>query len=120
MAPRSVAVVVFTRDLRVRDHPALTAACEAEQVVPLFVVDDTLIRGPHASPNRLAFLLHALADLDTSLRERGAALVVRHGTWVDEVARVVADCGADVVHCSDDGRPEMGDELEPSSRTGIA
>jgi deoxyribodipyrimidine photolyase len=37
----SCAVVLFTRDLRVRDQPALAAAArEAECVVPLFVLDD--------------------------------------------------------------------------------
>lgn len=36
-------MVLFTRDLRVRDQPALaTAAREAERIVPLFVFDDTL------------------------------------------------------------------------------
>ena len=34
-------VVLFTRDLRVHDHPALAAAAErAEHVLPLFVLDD--------------------------------------------------------------------------------
>ncbi len=98
----STAVVVLTRELRVRDHPALVAACETEHVVPLFVIDDVLVRGPDASANRLQFLIGALEDLDGSLRERGAALVVRRGRWVDEIARVARDCGADVVHCSDD------------------
>ena len=32
-------VVLFTRDLRVRDHPALSAAAADGPVVPLFVVD---------------------------------------------------------------------------------
>ena len=98
----STAVVVFTRDLRVRDHPALIAACDAEHVVPLFVLDDALVSGLHACANRLQFLIQSLADLDVSLREREAALVVRRGRWVDEVARVVRDCGGDAVHLSDD------------------
>jgi deoxyribodipyrimidine photo-lyase len=34
------ALVLFTRDLRVRDQPALaSAAREAEQIVPAFVLD---------------------------------------------------------------------------------
>ena len=37
------AVVLFTRDLRVHDNPALAAACaNAERVVPLFVLDPAL------------------------------------------------------------------------------
>ena len=37
-------VVLFTRDLRVHDHPALAeAAAVSERVVPLFVLDDSLL-----------------------------------------------------------------------------
>jgi DNA photolyase len=37
------AIVVFTRDLRLHDNPALYLACaRAQQVVPLFVVDPAL------------------------------------------------------------------------------
>jgi deoxyribodipyrimidine photo-lyase len=46
--------VLFTRDLRVRDNPALAAACEqADLVVPLFAVDAGL---RSAAPNRARFL----------------------------------------------------------------
>ena len=56
----SVAVVVFTRDLRVDDHPALAdAARDAEHVVPLFVFDDAILAvastgptGPGSCSNR--------------------------------------------------------------------
>jgi deoxyribodipyrimidine photo-lyase len=96
------AVVVFTRDLRLRDHPALSAACRAERVVPLFVIDESLLRRTRPAANRLRFLVDSLADLDASLRRLGGALVIRRGEWVDEVARVADQCGADVVHLSDD------------------
>jgi deoxyribodipyrimidine photo-lyase len=40
------AVLVFTRDLRVTDHPALSAAvASAARVLPLFVSDDALLAG---------------------------------------------------------------------------
>ena len=75
-------VVLFTRDLRVHDHPALSAAVErAEQVVPLFVLDDAVLAA-FGAPNRVAFLVDALRDLDARLRERGAKLVVRRGNVV--------------------------------------
>jgi deoxyribodipyrimidine photolyase len=40
------AVVLFNRDLRVHDHPALTAAARAERTVPLFVLDQVLPSTP--------------------------------------------------------------------------
>jgi deoxyribodipyrimidine photo-lyase len=90
-------IVLFTRDLRVHDHAGLSAAVrESEHVVPLFVLDDTLV-GPGASPNRLAFLLDALGDLRESLRERGGDLILRRGDPVKETIRVARDAGADTV-----------------------
>ena len=48
------AVVFFTRDLRVHDHPGLDdAARRFERVAPLFVFDDRVLRA-HASPNRVS------------------------------------------------------------------
>jgi deoxyribodipyrimidine photo-lyase len=67
--------VLFTRDLRVRDNPALATACEqADLVVPLFAVDARLM----SAANRIRFLLDSLADLRESLRARGGDLAVRH------------------------------------------
>jgi deoxyribodipyrimidine photo-lyase len=95
------AVILFTRDLRVRDQPALAAAArEAERVVPLFVLDDVLLGGSCGSVNRLSFLLDSLHDLDGSLRERGARLVLRRGDPVEEALRVTQEAGASSIHLS--------------------
>ena len=54
----SGAVVVFSRDLRVTDHPALAQAVRRHDVVaPLFVFDDTILAGACNRPNRTGFLL---------------------------------------------------------------
>ncbi|MDR7280226.1 cryptochrome/photolyase family protein [Catenuloplanes atrovinosus] len=94
------AVVLFTRDLRVHDHPALAAACAvAEHVVPLFVLDPALLG---RSANRDRFLHQALADLRAGLRERGADLVVRRGDTVAETIAVARAAGADGIAVSHD------------------
>jgi len=99
----SVAVVVFTRDLRITDHPALAqAAASADQVVPLFVFDDHILAGRFNCPNRTGFLLESLADLDSELQAVGAHLVVRRGRWVETVLEVANACEARAVHLSDD------------------
>ncbi|WP_228991346.1 deoxyribodipyrimidine photo-lyase [Streptomyces sp. DH8] len=95
----SVAVVLFTSDLRLHDHPALCAALrDADEVVPLFVRDDAVHRAGFDAPNRLAFLADCLADLDAGLRERGGRLIVRRGEAAREVKRVVERTGAASVH----------------------
>jgi deoxyribodipyrimidine photo-lyase len=87
----------------VRDHAALaTAAREAEQVIPLFVLDEVLLAGPCGAPNRLSFLLDSLRDLDRALRGRGGRLVVRRGDPVEEALRVATEAGAGAIHLSED------------------
>ncbi|MTV24281.1 deoxyribodipyrimidine photo-lyase [Nitriliruptoraceae bacterium ZYF776] len=97
------AVVLFTRDLRVHDHPALATACrEADRVVPLFVFDPGILGSRYAAPNRVANLLACLRDLRSALGDRGGGLVVRRGEVADEVATLVEEVGADEVHLSGD------------------
>jgi deoxyribodipyrimidine photo-lyase len=93
-------VVLFTRDLRLHDHPALDAAVRAGgSVVPLFVLDPDLLR---RSPNRSRFLVESLVDLDRSLVRRGSRLVVREGDVVARTLDVVTEVGAGAVHMSAD------------------
>lgn len=93
-------IVLFNRDLRVSDHPALTAAAAAGAVVPLFVLDPALLR--RGAPNRLRFLLDSLDDLRQSLRSLGADLVVRTGDTVTETTAVARATGASAVATSAD------------------
>jgi deoxyribodipyrimidine photo-lyase len=96
-------VVLFTRDLRVHDHPALAeAAAVGERVVPLFVLDDSLLASDYARPNRVQFLLESLADLDQSLRSFGGRLVVRRGDPVREALAVTRAAGAQAIFTSAD------------------
>ena len=94
------AIVVFTRDLRLRDNPALHLACaRARQVVPLFVVDPAL---GTRSAHRARFLAESLADLRASLRERGADLILRRGDPAAEVIRLAGAVSATAVYIADD------------------
>jgi deoxyribodipyrimidine photo-lyase len=98
-----LAIMLFTRDLRVHDNPALDAAVRrAEGVAPLFVLEDRLVSGPLAAPNRVRFLLEAVDDLRSSLRERGGDLVIRRGDTVGEVIGLARDTGAGGVFCAAD------------------
>ncbi len=41
-------------------------------------------------------------DLDSSLRDRGGALIVRRGEWVPAVTGAAKEAGASVIHVADD------------------
>jgi deoxyribodipyrimidine photo-lyase len=89
------AVVLFTRDLRVHDNPALAGAVrDAERVVSLFVREEWLLA---SSERRTALLDEALADLDSFLRRAGGALVVRQVDVVAEAIRVAREVDAEAV-----------------------
>src|SRR5580704_14898687 len=99
------AIVVFTRDLRLHDNPALHLACvRARQVVPLFVLDPAIAASPlrARSANRARFLAESLADLRATLRERGADLVLRRGDPAGAVIRLAAEVRASAVYLADD------------------
>ena len=95
-------VLLFNRDLRVHDHPALVAAARAERIVPLFVFDERLLGSRFAAPNRVAFMLEALHDLDEALRRAGGRLFVRRGDPVREAVAAARECGAGALHVSAD------------------
>jgi deoxyribodipyrimidine photo-lyase len=93
------AIVVFTRDLRVHDNPALALACAGfRQVVPVFVADPALT----VPPNRGRFLAQSVGSLRMQLRKRGGDLVIRHGDPVAEVMRIAAGTGAQAMFIADD------------------
>ena len=96
------ALVLFNRDLRVDDNPALAAAARAERTVPLFVLDEKLLGSRFAAPNRVAFMREALADLDERLRKAGGRLFLRRGDPVREAIALARECGAHELHVSAD------------------
>jgi deoxyribodipyrimidine photo-lyase len=98
-------VVWFRRDLRVHDHPALTAATERGDVACLFVLDDRLLEGRSASGNRNWFLAESLRELAASIEARGGMLVVRRGRPEAVVPELARQFGASAVHVSRDYGP---------------
>jgi deoxyribodipyrimidine photo-lyase len=100
------AVVWFRRDLRVDDHPALSAAvAEGGPVTCLYVLDQRLIDGRFASARRTALLADALAGLDAELHERGGALTVVRGKPETVVPAFAEAHRATRVHVSRDYAP---------------
>jgi deoxyribodipyrimidine photo-lyase len=94
-----LAVVLFTRDLRVRDNPALAGACaRARAVLPLFVADPALA----VPPNRARFLAESVAVLREELRALGGDLVVRRGDPVAEAVRLATRVQAEAVFVAGD------------------
>jgi deoxyribodipyrimidine photo-lyase len=88
-------IVWFRRDLRLADHPALTAAlARGGPVIPVFVLDPETEALGAAARWRLG---RSLADLAARLKARGSRLVLRRGAALETLRALVAETGAGAV-----------------------
>jgi len=110
----TTSVLWLRRDLRLADAPALLAARDAaDDVLPLFVLDDAL-RGPSGAP-RLAFLYRCLREVEERTDGR---LRVLTGRPEDVVPRVAREVAATAVHISSDHAP-YGRERDERVRAAL-
>jgi deoxyribodipyrimidine photo-lyase len=99
----TIEMALFTRDLRVRDNPVLTAAHRiGGAVVPVFVLDDAILASDYITPNKAAFLNSSLHELDEELHRIGGRLILRRGPLVAEVMRLVSELSITEVHVAAD------------------
>jgi len=98
-------LVAFTRDLRLSDHPALTAAAgTGAPVVPVYV-DDATSPGQWALGGAARWWLHcSLTALAGDFETLGARLILRRGALPETLAVLVRETGARAVYMT--RRPE--------------
>ncbi len=102
----TTSVVWFRRDLRLHDHPGLTAAvADGERITPLFVIDERLLAGRFRSANRSWFMRGSVSALAAALEIRGAPLSVLRGDPSEVVPAFAATVGAGRVLASRDYTP---------------
>jgi deoxyribodipyrimidine photo-lyase len=95
----STALVVFRRDLRVADNPALNAACAAHaQVLPVFIHAPGDDGEWTAGAAGRWWLHHSLAALDNRLRASHAGLHLRRGDTLAVLRELIRQSGARAVY----------------------
>src|SRR4051812_44216430 len=100
------ALVWIRRDLRVHDHPPLTAAlARFDRVVPVFCLHPGLVHGRFESPARVWFLLESLQELRDALRARGSDLVFREGDPAVALVSLAGEVGASAAFFASDVSP---------------
>lgn len=89
-------IVLWLRDLRLADNPALHYAAEGGfHVVPLFIHDKE--RTEEGAAGRW-WLHHSLIALDRDLQRLGSRLIVRQGDFLRELAQVARETGAFAIY----------------------
>jgi deoxyribodipyrimidine photo-lyase len=84
------------RDLRIRDNRGLARAAADGDVLPVFVVEDDLLRG--MGERQRAFLFAGLSALREEYRERGGDLLVKRGDPAPALASVREEYDVDTVY----------------------
>ncbi len=93
-----VAIVWFRRDLRLRDNPALLAACErARYILPVYIHAPEELEpwAPGAASNW--WLHHSLSALQAQLRARRSELYIFRGRSAETLRALIAHTGASLV-----------------------
>ncbi len=92
-------IVCFRNDLRLADHPALTAAvASGHPVLPCYVLDDDSPGAWRMGGASRWWLHHSLASLGDDLAARGAPLLLQRGAWAQTLAALARDTGAEAVY----------------------
>ena len=88
-----IEVVWFKRDLRVEDHAPLAEASRRGPVLPLYVVEPSVLAGEDYDACHWTFVAASLRELRAELAARGQPLVVRVGEVVAVLRAIHAEYG---------------------------
>jgi deoxyribodipyrimidine photo-lyase len=118
--PSTPIIVWFRQDLRVADHPALTAAAQSGQpVIPLYILDHTSPGSWKRGGASRWWLHHSLGALSQDLAALGSRLILRHGHSAAVLAEMAVATGATAVYTSRCYEPWAG-RLEAHAHAALA
>jgi len=94
MCPRNhLQVVWFKRDLRVSDHRPLYEATQEGTVLPLYIVEPSVVNAPDFGTRHWEFIRGSLEELRKNLAKRGQPLIVRIGDAVEVLDELYQELG---------------------------
>lgn len=109
---KSLGIVWYRRDLRVKDHIGLSSVdAKVRSIVPVYFVSQWQRNHLWTGPNRQQFLCESIASLDANLRHLGGRLIVRHESVLDGLRKLIIETGASCLAYQKDPDP-YGHALE--------
>jgi deoxyribodipyrimidine photo-lyase len=93
-------ILWLRQDLRIIDHPALSAAVAEGAVIPVYILDDIRPQERRIGAAQRWWLHHSLAALDRSIAALGGRLILRRGDAVEQLVAVAVETGARRVHAT--------------------
>ncbi|QRN02510.1 deoxyribodipyrimidine photo-lyase [Legionella sp. MW5194] len=91
----SKALIWFRRDLRCSDNPALLKACQHDNLLPLYLLDE---EGAELGAAQHWWLHHSLASLQKQLQGQGLTLYLRRGNPLPLLQQLIHDFQIDYVY----------------------
>ena len=121
----TTAIYWFRSDLRLRDNPAFTQACEnVESLLPIFIHQDSLAQEtqwnfPRVTKNRQVFLQESLQDLGEQLRIRGSDLFELNGKPLKIFQKLRSQLNVNIIYCEQIEAPEELTEVTELVNAGF-
>ncbi|PSH00349.1 MAG: deoxyribodipyrimidine photolyase, partial [Nanohaloarchaea archaeon SW_7_46_7] len=109
--PDVTAIVWIRRSLREHDNTALVEASEKhDEVIPFYVVDDEYFSNAELGYPRVKFWRESLTEFKKEMAEQDEKrLVVRKGTPLEELEKIIAEADADALYFNRDYTPYARD-----------
>lgn len=93
-------IIWFRQDLRIEDHPALMAACERGNVLPVYIhSQDGEGKWPIGAASKW-WLHYSLQSLANELEKIGLKLIIRCGKALEILEQLINESGASAVYWS--------------------
>ena len=87
-------IIWFRQDLRLNDNPALTAACKSDNIIPVFILDDTNPKEFELGSAKKVWLHHSLQSFNSSLSD---SLSIFKGDPISILTELIEEFGVDSV-----------------------
>ncbi|MES5955649.1 deoxyribodipyrimidine photo-lyase [Bacillus fungorum] len=104
-------IVMFQKDFRLYDNPALFEASQSGEVLPVYIQDEAFSMGEASK----WWLHHAILDIQKQLEALGSTLIIRKGNTQEEILSLIEQLGITGVYwniCYDPDRLQSNQKMK--------